>query len=283
MRYAGFWVRFWALMVDALILMSLWSVPLLLMSLWMGKTLLEVATLETVSEAPFIALLILPIAGFVIHWLYFACFESGGWQATPGKRLMGLRVTDLAGKRISFARAAGRWLSKILSSSILYIGFILVGLTDKKQGLHDKIVDTLVLRGKAGDEEFHAGSRQSIADDRANTIVVSTSSPGRWVMAGFDDRGHVVRLTFSHDNPKLDDEGLIIGRSKSCDLHLHDQSVSRRHARLFKNQGRVWIEELGSINATIVSGQPLKKGGSVVLPSEGNITLGAVELSIAKY
>ena len=274
MRYAGFWVRFWALIVDELILMT----PA------MAQAVIEKVADKAESLQAVTFVLILILAGFVIQWLYFAFFESGGWQATPGKRLMGLRVTDLAGKRISFARATGRWLSKILSSSILYIGFILVGLTDKKQGLHDKIVDTLVLRGKTGDEEFHAGSRQSSADDRANTIVVSTSSSGRWVMAGFDDRGHVVRLTFSHDNPKLDDEGLIIGRdSKSCDLHLHDQSVSRRHARLFKNQGRVWIEELGSINATIVSGQPLKKGGSVVLPSEGNITLGAVELSIAKY
>ena len=274
MRYAGFWVRFWAAMVDVLIIM-----PLLIVQTVFEKVADKAESLQAVTFV-----LILIIVGFVIQWLYFAFFESGGWQATPGKRLMGLRVTDLAGKRISFARATGRWFSKILSYLILCIGYFMVGVTDKKQGLHDKIADTLVLRGKAGDEEFQAGSRQSSADDRANTIVVSTSSTGRWVMAGFDDQGHVVRLTFSHDNPKLDDEGLSIGRdSKSCDLHLHDQSVSRRHARLFKNQGRVWIEELGSINATIVSGQPLKKGGSVVLPSEGNITLGAVELSIAKY
>ena len=103
-------------------------------------------------------------------------------------------------------------------------------------------------------------------------------------MAGFDDTGNVVRLTFSSDNPKLEDEGLIIGRdAKSCDLHLQDQSVSRRHARLFKKQGRVWIEDLGSVNGIIIGGQTLKNGASVALPSQGNITIGAVELSVGKH
>jgi uncharacterized RDD family membrane protein YckC len=278
MRYAGFWVRLWAVIVDFLIFLPFGFAQTVF------EKLMDKGSVGGASSNILLAYVLFLIAGFVIQWLYSACFESGGWQATPGKRLMGLRVTDLQGDRISFVRATGRYFSKILSSLILCIGYIMVGVTDKKQGLHDKIADTLVLRGKAGDEEFHSGARQSIADDRADTMLLPTSNPGRWVMAGFDDQGHVVRLTFRHDNPKLDDEGLIIGRdSKSCDLHLHDQSVSRRHARLFKNQGRVWIEELGSINATIVSGQPLKKGGSVVLPSEGNITLGAVELSIAKY
>jgi uncharacterized RDD family membrane protein YckC len=274
MRYAGFWIRFWAAIVDALIFMPL----------TMAQAVIEKVADKAESLQAVTFVLILIIAGLVIQWLYFAFFESGGWQATPGKRLMGLRVTDLAGKRISFARATGRWFSKIISSLMLCIGYFMVGVTDKKQGLHDKMAETLVLRGKAGDEEFDAGSRQSFADDLADTMILPTSNPSRWVMAGFDDQGHVVRLIFSHDNPKLDGDGLIIGRdSRSCDLHLQDQSVSRRHARLFKSQGRVWIEELGSINATIVSGQTLKKGSSVVLPREGNITLGAVELSIANY
>ena len=85
MRYAGFWVRFWALIVDELILMPLWIVPLFLMSLWMGQALLEVVTLQTVSVAPFTTLLILPIAGFVIQLLYFAFFVLMPWYSARDK------------------------------------------------------------------------------------------------------------------------------------------------------------------------------------------------------
>ena len=270
MRYAGFWVRFWAFMIDVLV-----CLPLLIVD---GV----IAAFD--RPHPGGASIVFKISYFVIQWLYYAWFESGGWQATPGKRLMGLRVTDLAGNRISFSRATGRYFSKAISGMIICIGYIMIGLTDKKQGLHDKIAGTLVLRGKVGGEETYGGAPLSTSDDRETTIVVPSSNSGRWVMAGFDDQGHVVRLTFSHDSPTLDDEGLIIGRdAKSCDLHLQDQSVSRRHARLFKNQDRVWIEDLGSVNGTIIGGRTLKQGASVALPSEGNITLGAVELSIGKH
>ena len=275
MRYAGFWIRFWAMMVDVLIFMPLWIVL---------AVFEKVADKAESVQAAFTFALILAIAGLVIQWLYFAFFESGGWQATPGKRLMGLHVSDLSGNRISFGRASGRFFSKFISSIIFCIGYIMAGLTDKKQGLHDKIADTLVLRGKAGEEDFLFGATRSNAEGMAHTTVVPTSSSGGWVMAGFDDTGNVVRLTFSSDNPKLEDEGLIIGRdAKSCDLHLQDQSVSRRHARLFKKQGRVWIEDLGSVNGIIIGGQTLKNGASVALPSQGNITIGAVELSVGKH
>ena len=270
MRYAGFWIRFWAAMVDVLVFLPLWIVQ---------------AVIESMSKAnPGAATLIFVIAGFFIQWIYSALFESGGWQATPGKRLMGLRVTDLAGNRISFSRATGRYFSKILSSLIFCIGYIMVGLTDKKQGLHDKLAETLVLRGKAGEESVESGAMQSPADADASTIVVPTSNSSRWVMAGFDDNGHVVRLTFSQGSPKLDQEGLIIGRdAKSCDLHMNDQSVSRRHARLFSKEGAIWIEDLGSTNGIEVNGRLVKKGGAVELPRQGNIVVGAVELSIGKY
>ena len=61
------------------------------------------------------------VANCLVGWLYFALFESRGWQATPGKRLLGLRVTDLAGNRISFGRASRRYFSKLLSFLIFYI------------------------------------------------------------------------------------------------------------------------------------------------------------------
>ena len=59
--------------------------------------------------------------------------------------LMGIKVTDMQGKRITFARASGRFFAKILSKSILYIGFIMAAFTEKKQGLHDVLAKTLVV------------------------------------------------------------------------------------------------------------------------------------------
>ena len=79
-------------------------------------------------------------------WLYEAVMESSSYQATLGKMILGMKVSDLYGNRISFARATGRHFAKILSAMILCIGFIMVGLTERKQGLHDLIAGTLVRR-----------------------------------------------------------------------------------------------------------------------------------------
>ena len=82
----------------------------------------------------------------VLNWLYYALLESSAWQATLGKKALGLEVTDMQGARISFGRATGRFFAKIISSIILCIGFIMIGFTEKKQGLHDMIAGTLVIR-----------------------------------------------------------------------------------------------------------------------------------------
>lgn len=90
------------------------------------------------------ALFVLILAG---SWLYEALMESSSYQATLGKMIFGMKVTDLYGNRISFARATGRHFAKILSGMILCVGFIMVGLSERKQGLHDLLAGTLVRRG----------------------------------------------------------------------------------------------------------------------------------------
>ena len=79
---------------------------------------------------------------------YFVGFESSSWQATPGKRALGLIVTDTEGRRISPARAVGRYFGKILSGLILLIGYIMIAFTERKQGLHDFLAGTLVVKGR---------------------------------------------------------------------------------------------------------------------------------------
>ena len=79
-------------------------------------------------------------------WIYEAAMESSAKQATVGKMAMGLKVTNLEGRRISFTRATGRHFAKYISAMILLIGYIMAGFTERKQALHDMIASCLVLR-----------------------------------------------------------------------------------------------------------------------------------------
>lgn len=81
-------------------------------------------------------------------WLYFALQESSKWQATLGKRVLGLKVVNLNGERITFIRASVRYFSKIISRAVLMIGFLMILFTKKKQALHDKIAKTLIIKNK---------------------------------------------------------------------------------------------------------------------------------------
>jgi uncharacterized RDD family membrane protein YckC len=79
--------------------------------------------------------------------IYYAWMESSSHQGTLGKMALGLIVTDLEGRRITFARASGRYFAKIITGLIpLGIGYMMAGFTEKKQALHDMIASCLVLR-----------------------------------------------------------------------------------------------------------------------------------------
>ncbi|MDD1686951.1 RDD family protein [Methanoregula sp.] len=81
----------------------------------------------------------------VVPWVYYAGFESSRSQATPGKVLMKLVVTDLEGNKATFARTSLRFFWKYVSTLIIFIGFIMIGFTKKHQGLHDKLSGCYVL------------------------------------------------------------------------------------------------------------------------------------------
>jgi uncharacterized RDD family membrane protein YckC len=145
--YAGFWRRFWALVIDTIIMglvLAAVAVPVLL---WSGISL--ESDLTDVSEWGERAGAIAYAADFVLWWLYFSIMESSPLQATLGKMALSIRVTDLAGQRISFLRATGRTLAKIISGAILLIGYIMAAFTERKQALHDIIAQCLVVRGRA--------------------------------------------------------------------------------------------------------------------------------------
>lgn len=79
------------------------------------------------------------------HLLYWPLFESSIWQATPGKRLCRLYVTDLAENRLTFARAFVRNIAKLISLLPFGFGFLMIAVTVRNQCLHDKIAGTLVM------------------------------------------------------------------------------------------------------------------------------------------
>lgn len=82
----------------------------------------------------------------VIAILYWTLMESSKYQATVGKMALGLKVTDLDGNSLDFVKSLVRNVCKIISGMILAIGYIMAGFTEKKQGLHDMIAGTLVVK-----------------------------------------------------------------------------------------------------------------------------------------
>ena len=84
------------------------------------------------------------VIGMALSWAYKAGMESSAYQATLGKLAVGVKVTDLEGRRLSLAHASARYFSKIIFSLILGIGYIMAGFDSKKRALHDRIAGTLV-------------------------------------------------------------------------------------------------------------------------------------------
>jgi uncharacterized RDD family membrane protein YckC len=129
--YGSFWERFAAVIIDGLIL----AIPNALITFLITGNIIN-------SSGNFTVTLISGVLG----WIYAAIMESGSGQATFGKRAMGLRVTGMNGERISFMNATGRHFGKILSAIILLIGYLMMLWSDKKQTLHDKMANTLVVK-----------------------------------------------------------------------------------------------------------------------------------------
>jgi uncharacterized RDD family membrane protein YckC len=82
----------------------------------------------------------------VLAWPYCAIAESSRWQGTVGKKLLGLRVSDLAGARIGFGRANVRYLAKVVTYPLALLTAAMIPVTIRSQGLHDLIARTVVLR-----------------------------------------------------------------------------------------------------------------------------------------
>lgn len=133
--YAGFWKRFSAAIIDGVLLMAVSVVIGAVMGLIYGAT---TVTSEGIS-------ILGNLVGALVGWLYYATMESSVKQGTLGKLVLRIKVTDLSGNQISFAKATGRHFGKLISTIFLFIGFLMIAFTSKKQALHDMMAGCLVV------------------------------------------------------------------------------------------------------------------------------------------
>jgi uncharacterized RDD family membrane protein YckC len=141
-RYAGFGVRLIASCIDAFVLVVAYIAIALFFSGGLNDSL-EGAPLDGKGIAAFV-----PAINMLVSFLYFVLFECSSYQATPGKMALGLKVIDTTARRISFARSLARWFGKIISGAIFGIGFLMIAFSEKKQGLHDRMAGTFVVKGR---------------------------------------------------------------------------------------------------------------------------------------
>jgi len=149
--YGGFWIRLLAHLIDHVIL-GVVAAPLFFITVL--PSIIRIAQQADRDQEPSPEMIITIISSvfvyialaFVGQWLYEALLTSSSWQATIGKKVLRLKVVDEAGNRIGFGRATGRFFAKILSSMFMCIGFIMIGFTERKTGLHDMLAGTRVLR-----------------------------------------------------------------------------------------------------------------------------------------
>ena len=146
--YAGFWIRLLARIVDMLLI---FVIPLIVFSVialavdsqcttTVGPaTVTRICTVSRTSASVYLA----------TFWLVPAAYYPLMWAtgATVGQRALGLRVVDEhTGQRLVVAQLVGRFFGGVLSVACLWIGVIWIAFDPRKQGWHDKIAGTLVIR-----------------------------------------------------------------------------------------------------------------------------------------
>jgi uncharacterized RDD family membrane protein YckC len=155
-NYAGFWLRFVAYIIDYIIIwvaQSFIFVPILgilglsfASGMEAGGADVDSAAAVGMLAGIFAAMAATALLSAIIALLYWTLMESSKFQGTVGKIALGIKVTDMEGNKLDFVKALVRNLCKIISGLILFLGYIMAGFTDKKQGLHDMIANTLVVK-----------------------------------------------------------------------------------------------------------------------------------------
>ena len=143
-RYANFGQRLLAVILDAIVTGVIGGMIGMMLAVMIGVG----GSMSGAHDS--VVFGVINLLGFLVGtatgWLYEALMVSSSYQATLGKMALGIVVTDMQGRRISFLRATGRYVGKIVSSMLLLIGYLIQPFTEKRQALHDMMAGCLVLR-----------------------------------------------------------------------------------------------------------------------------------------
>jgi uncharacterized RDD family membrane protein YckC len=149
--YAGFWIRFLAAVIDGIIV----GVPLFILFLVIEGPAFKSYTdcinsagsyLPCGSLYSYGSIQYFNLATIVVQLAYFSVLWSS-FGGTLGQRMLGLHVVDAAtGRNIGIGRAIGRYIGYLISAAVLLIGLIWAAFDPRKQGWHDKMASTFVVR-----------------------------------------------------------------------------------------------------------------------------------------
>ncbi len=148
LEYAGFWIRFWAFVIDS-ILVAVIIQPILsavyrgmesaqdLMTLELADLILEAFTPKGTIDV--LLSWVFPAIAVILFWIYRS--------ATPGKMVLRAKIVDAqTGAPPSAAQCIGRYLGYYVSIFTLFLGFLWIAFDPRKQGFHDKLAGTVVVR-----------------------------------------------------------------------------------------------------------------------------------------
>jgi uncharacterized RDD family membrane protein YckC len=166
-RYGGFWRRLFAFLIDQVILyivsLILFLIGLLALGLRGDMMGLVLATPEDMTHGMGVFALLYFAASLVAGMAYFTWFHGIAGR-TPGKMLFGLRVTQASGDPMTPGIAFLRWVGYLISGPILCLGFLWIAFDGRKQGWHDKLAATLVIRERG---ETDRGAHKNFTEDAA--------------------------------------------------------------------------------------------------------------------
>jgi uncharacterized RDD family membrane protein YckC len=151
-HYGGFWRRCLAFLIDQIILYSIYLVFFLMGLLSYAFGHLAQGDLFPPGVSPNMGSWFMILywgAVVIVTALYFTCFVAVTGQ-TPGKMVLGLKVVPVEDGIMTFGMAFLRWVGYIASSFFFYLGFVWIAFDPRKQGWHDKIAGTVVVRENRG-------------------------------------------------------------------------------------------------------------------------------------
>jgi uncharacterized RDD family membrane protein YckC len=148
---AGFWIRFVAYMIDALILGVAAGIVIGIIVVIVIAAVAGGSTDDEENPVPVIIGIVIGAAAMIVMgWLYEALMTSSVHGATLGKRAVGLRIVRADGTQLSFGRATARYFLKAMITPMVpfAIGYLLAAFTSGKRALHDFMADTLVIKSR---------------------------------------------------------------------------------------------------------------------------------------